>query len=97
MGRASSLFNGAGEQTLISRVSPTTQQREFLQTRWNELAEHLKVSLKAQHGHPISTWLQGSYKYGTLIKPVHPDEEYDVDMGVYFEWVRALRKAGRVS
>ena len=86
MGRASSLFNGAGDQTLISRISPTTQQREFLQTSWNDLAEHLKVSLKAKHGYPISTWLQGSYKYGTLIKPVHPGEEYDVDLGVYFEW-----------
>jgi hypothetical protein len=86
MGHASSLFNGPGEQTLINRVSPTTQQREFLQTSWNELAEHLKVSLKAKHGYPISTWLQGSYKYGTLIKPVHPGEEYDVDLGVYFGW-----------
>ncbi|PZP27554.1 MAG: hypothetical protein DI603_21670 [Roseateles depolymerans] len=86
MGHASSLFNGAGEQTLISRVSPTAQQREFLQTSWNALAEHLKGSLKAKHGYTISTWLQGSYKYGTLIKPVHPGEEYDVDLGVYFEW-----------
>lgn len=86
MGRASSLFNGAGEQTLINRVSPTAQQREFLQTCWNDLAEHLKVSLKAKHGYAISTWLQGSYKYGTLIKPVHPGEEYDVDLGVYFRW-----------
>lgn len=86
MGRASALFNGTGDQTLISRVSPTTPQREFLQTSWNDLAEYLKVSLKAKHGYPISTWLQGSYKYGTLIKPVHPGEEYDVDLGVYFEW-----------
>lgn len=86
MGRASSLFNGPGDQTLIGRVSPTTQQREFLQASWNDLAEHLKVSLKAKHGYPISTWLQGSYKYGTLIKPIHPGEEYDVDVGVYFEW-----------
>lgn len=86
MGRACSLFNGAGEQTLISRISPTAHQREFLQTSWNDLAEHLKVSLKAKHGYLISTWLQGSYKYGTLIKPVHPGEEYDVDLGVYFEW-----------
>lgn len=86
MGHASSLFNGAGDQTLISRVSPTTQQREFLQASWNDLAEHLKVSLKAKHGYSISTWLQGSYKYGTLIKPVHWGEEYDVDLGVYFEW-----------
>ena len=86
MGRASSLFNGAGEQTLISRVSPTTRQREFLQNSWNALAEHLKVSLRDKHGYPISTWLQGSYKYGTLIKPVHRGEEYDVDLGVYFGW-----------
>ena len=86
MGKASALFNGAGEQTLIARVTPTAHQREFLQTSWNDLAEHLKVKLREQHGYTISTWLQGSYKYGTLIKPVHANEEYDVDVGVYFEW-----------
>ena len=86
MGHANSLFNGGSEQTLISRISPTARQREFLQASWNDLAEHLKVSLKIKHGYPISTWLQGSYKYGTLIKPIHSGEEYDVDLGVYFEW-----------
>lgn len=86
MGHASSLFNGTSDQTLISRVSPTPHQREFLQASWNNLAEYLKASLKAKYGYSISTWLQGSYKYGTLIKPVHPGEEYDVDLGVYFEW-----------
>ncbi|WP_425473120.1 cyclic GMP-AMP synthase DncV-like nucleotidyltransferase [Zoogloea oleivorans] len=30
----------------------------------------------------MSTWLQGPYKYGTLIKPVHPGKEYDVDLGI---------------
>ena len=72
MGHISSLFNGAGDQTLISRVSPTSQQREFLQANGTDLAEHLKISLKAKHGHSISTWAQGSYKYDTQIKPVHP-------------------------
>lgn len=86
MGHASSLFNGQGGQTLIDRVTPTADQREFLQKHWNLLAEHLKVELKAKHGYTISTWLQGSYKYGTLIKPVRRGEEYDVDVGVYFEW-----------
>ncbi len=86
MGRASSLFNGARDDTLISRVSPTPRQREFLQISWNDLAEHLKTSLRAKHGYSISTWLQGSYKYGTLIKPVHATEDYDVDLGIYFEW-----------
>lgn len=85
MGKASRLFNGTAEQTLSGRVTPTPDQREFLQTQWNTLADHLRPSL-AQHGYSISTWLQGSYKYGTLIKPVHYGEEYDVDLGIYFDW-----------
>jgi hypothetical protein len=85
MGRASRLFNGNPEQTLIARVTPTAEQREFLQQQWNDLAEHLKKVL-VKNGYPISTWLQGSYKYATLIKPVHVNGEYDVDVGVYFEW-----------
>lgn len=86
MGTASKLFNGSGEQTLIKRITPTQDQRDFLQLQWNDLADHLKSTLGARHGYTISTWLQGSYKYGTLIKPVHLSEEYDVDVGVYFEW-----------
>jgi Adenylyl/Guanylyl and SMODS C-terminal sensor domain len=86
MGQASSLFNGSRDQSLIKRVRPTQEQREFLQEHWNQLADHLKSQLRAKHGYPISTWLQGSYKYATLIKPVRPDEAYDVDVGVYFEW-----------
>jgi hypothetical protein len=85
MGQASRLFNGGAEQTLLGRITPTEGQRKFLQEQWNSLADHLKTEL-GWHGYPISTWLQGSYKYGTLIKPVHPKEEYDVDVGVYFEW-----------
>lgn len=85
MGQASKLFNGNTDQTLIGRVTPTVEQREFLQQQWNDLADYLKEVL-AKHGYSISTWLQGSYKYGTLIKPVHHGEEYDVDVGLYFEW-----------
>lgn len=85
MGQASRLFNGSTDQTLIGRITPTAEQREFLQEQWNNLAKHLKNVLN-KHGYTISTWLQGSYKYATLIKPVHPGEEYDVDVGVYFEW-----------
>ena len=92
MGNASRLFNGAAEQTLSGRVTPTVEQRVFLQEHWNALAEHLKGSL-ASWGYPISTWIQGSYKYGTLIKPVHKGEEYDVDVGVYFSWESARGEA----
>jgi hypothetical protein len=86
MGQASILFNGSRDQSLIKRVRPTQEQREFLQEQWNQLADHLKSQLRSRHGYPISTWLQGSYKYATLIKPVRREEAYDVDVGVYFEW-----------
>lgn len=85
MGKASRLFNGQAEQTLYGRVTPAQDQRDFLQAQWNDLADHLKAQLP-RHGYSVSTWLQGSYKYGTLIKPVRLGEEYDVDLGVYFEW-----------
>ena len=85
MGKAASLFNGTAEQTLYERVTPTTDQIEFLRVQWNAMADHLKAQLSGW-GYPISTWLHGSYKYGTLIKPVHKGEEYDVDVGVYFAW-----------
>ncbi|RBA24362.1 CBASS cGAMP synthase [Herminiimonas fonticola] len=85
MGKASSLFNGAGSQTLYRRVVPTEEQRTFLQEQWNELAEHLKAELYADYGYPITTWIQGSYKFGTLIRPVRFGDEYDVDLGIYFE------------
>jgi Adenylyl/Guanylyl and SMODS C-terminal sensor domain len=85
MGKAARLFNGTAEQTLYGRVTPTPEQRQFLQEQWNALADHLKDRL-SNWGYPISTWIQGSYKYGTLIKPVHKGEEYDVDVGIYFSW-----------
>lgn len=55
-------------------------------TQWNDLAEHLKRELSQRHGLARSALPQGSYKYATLIKPVHKGERYDVDLGVYFEW-----------
>jgi hypothetical protein len=86
MGKAASLFNGAGTQTLIKRITPTEEQRNFLQAQWNALGEYLRTTLAEKSGLPVSTWLQGSYKYGTLIRPVQIEDEYDVDVGVYFEW-----------
>lgn len=86
MGKAATLFNGEVDQTLIKRISPTPEQIDFLQEKWNELADHLKRELAAKHGYPVSSWLQGSYKFRTLIKPVRTGEEYDVDVGIYFAW-----------
>lgn len=88
MGKAVRLFNGGAEQTLYARLTPTQDQLDFLRAQWNSLADHLIAELARKYEYPISTWLQGSYKYGTLIKPVHRGEEYDVDVGVYFNWAR---------
>jgi len=57
LGKAAYLFNGAGEQTLLKRVTPTTEQREFLQTQWNALADHLKKALYDDYGYskPMNT------------------------------------------
>ncbi len=88
MGKASRLFNGAVEETLYNRVTPTEEQRQYLQKHWNTLAENLTVILRENYGYPIATWIQGSYKFGTLIKPVRKGEEYDVDLGLYFQWER---------
>lgn len=74
------------QETLYSRIVPTSEQTEFLQTHWNELAEILSEDLVERSGYPIRTWLQGSYKYGTMIRPVSLHEEYDVDLGLYFCW-----------
>jgi AcrR family transcriptional regulator len=86
MGKAARLFNGGSPDSLINRVTPTTEQREFLQEQWNAMRDYVTPKLREESGLSISTWLQGSYKYGTLIRPVHLGEEYDVDVGVYFEW-----------
>ena len=59
MGQASKLFNGNTDQTLIGRVTPTTEQREFLQQQWNDLAGHLKQAVTAEHYHDLGKYLFG--------------------------------------
>lgn len=86
MGKAAHLFSGTASDSLINRLTPSAEQREFLQQQWNDMRDHICPKLREESGYTISTWLQGSYKYGTLIRPVHLGEEYDVDVGIYFEW-----------
>jgi hypothetical protein len=52
--------------------------------------------LKQRSGHPIRTWLQGSYKFGTQVRPVRKDDEFDIDLGVYFQW-SGTAESGRHS
>jgi len=89
MGIASSLFyssNDTEKQTLLRRIIPNDDQFKQQQARWNELADHLTTDLRQQSGCQIRTWLQGSYKYGTQVRPPRMAEEFDIDLGIFFCW-----------
>jgi hypothetical protein len=95
MGLAASQFfsSDSSKETLHRRIVPTDEQYEEQITRWNELAEALVADLGADTGLSLSTWLQGSYKFGTQIRPVHLGGEFDIDLGLYFRWA-GLRDHG---
>ena len=86
MSRAARLFHSKSDQTLHSRITPSSDQFATQQARWNDLADFLKSRLKDDTGYAMSTWLQGSYKFGTQIRPWESDAEFDIDLGLYFEW-----------
>lgn len=89
MGSASSLFcssNDKEKQTLHRRITPSSEQFEEQQERWNALADHLTTDLRERSGYSIRTWLQGSYKFGTQTRPVRLGEEFDIDLGIYYVW-----------
>ena len=89
MGIASHLFfssNDTDKQTLHRRITPSSDQFELQRARWSELANHLVGDLRTRSGCAIRTWLQGSYKYGTQVRPPRMKEEFDIDLGVFFCW-----------
>lgn len=88
MGIAADLFHSTDtdRETLHRRITPTDDQQEGQQARWNHLADFLKARLKEDTGLSIRTWLQGSYKFGTQIRPWNARARFDIDLGLYFEW-----------
>lgn len=88
MGIAASLFysTSTDKQTLHRRIIPTDEQREAQQQRWNDLADYLKSELKIRSGYSIYSWLQGSYKFKTQLRPLSTGDEFDIDLGIYFQW-----------
>lgn len=89
MGKAAIHFYNAADaekQTLHRRITPSDSQFNEQQQRWNALADFLVDKLKERSGYPIRTWLQGSYKFGTQVRPVHLSEEFDIDLGIYYCW-----------
>ena len=85
MGEAASYFhdaNDAEKQTLHKRVTPNDSQFDEQQVRWNALADFMVDDLKERSGYAIRTWLQGSYKFATQVRPVRMNEEFDIDLGI---------------
>lgn len=75
-----------GVQTLHRRITPTAQQREQQQERWRDLRDYLVDDLGQKTGYAVSSWLQGSYKFGTQTRPAKLGDEFDIDLGLYFVW-----------
>lgn len=89
MARASTYFydgNDGEKQTLHRRIRPSVTQFEEQQNRWNALRDYLAPKLRKVSGYPIKSWLQGSYKFGTQIRPVRRGNEFDIDLGIYYCW-----------
>ena len=88
MGRCAKLFYSTDteKQTLHRRISPADEQIEGQREYWNDLADYLKDDLRTRSGCAITTWIQGSYKFATQIRPARKGLDYDIDLGVYFAW-----------
>jgi hypothetical protein len=88
VGIASSLFFSTDpeKQTLHRRITPTEEQYSEQQERWNALAEFLISELGEKTTRPVRTWLQGSYKFRTQIRPPRKGDEFDIDLGIYIQW-----------
>ncbi|WP_296167501.1 CBASS cGAMP synthase [uncultured Brevundimonas sp.] len=86
--RVQHLFHSADveRQTLHRRITPTAVQRAQQQVRWQDVCDYLIDDLSEKSGYAISSWLQGSYKFGTQIRPAKLGDEFDIDLGIYFHW-----------
>ncbi len=74
------------KQTLHRRIVPNQKQFEQQQERWHDLRDYLVTDLNEKTGLPVSSWLQGSYKFGTQVRPKNKKEHFDIDLGIYFTW-----------
>jgi hypothetical protein len=89
MAQASGYFfegNNASRQTLHRRITPSDTQYDEQEARWNALADFIKPKLVKASGYPMRSWLQGSYKFGTQVRPVRAGDEFDIDLGMYYCW-----------
>lgn len=85
MAQAAKLFHSRDSEaeTLNRRVRPSEDQRAYLLKHKDELEVWFMADM-ADLGMEVSTFIQGSYRFHTLIKPLVSGDEYDVDLGLYF-------------
>lgn len=74
------------KSTLHARIIPSEIQQKLQRERWNDLVDYLTDDLREVTEYSVSSWLQGSYKFATQIRPPSKDAEFDIDLGVYFNW-----------
>ena len=87
MSQAAKLFHHPTDaETLHRRIRPSPDQFKAQKERWNDLREFLIDRLAKDTGYPISSWLQGSYKFSTQVRPWKIGAEFDIDLGLYFGW-----------
>ena len=88
MGISANLFFSTidPENCLDYRIRPSDEQQSAQENRWNDLCDFLGEELQARSEYAISSWLQGSYKFGTQIRPAKPTQEFDIDLGIYYRW-----------
>ena len=49
------------------------------------MADYLKDELAKRTSTTVTHWLQGSYKFRTQIRPASKGQQFDIDLGVYFD------------
>lgn len=88
MSKANHLFYSTDpeKQTLHRRIVPNSDQYKMQQERWNDLKDHLISDLNELSGCAMTSWIQGSYKFGTQTRPVNPKDDFDIDLGIFFSW-----------
>lgn len=93
---ASAQFTGgdSSRETLDKRISPGPLQRKLMTERWKELANYLIEDLQVRLGYSIKHWLQGSYKFGTLLRPIGAKERMDIDLGIFVCWDPDVEETG---
>ena len=84
---AANLFysDNSDTTTLYRRIRRSSDQEAMAQSKWKSVADYLTNRFAKLYGATTRTWLQGSYKFGTLLRPLHKGDQFDIDLGFYLD------------